>query len=56
MAGLFYLLMILAGGMAVFARRGLIVAGDAAATATNLMTYPTRWQLTVAGELLVVAW
>ena len=55
MAGLFYLLMMLAGRMAVFARCGLIVAGNAAATATNLMAHPTRWQLTAAGYLLVVA-
>jgi len=55
MTGLFYLLMMLAGGMAAFARRGVIVAGDAAATASNLMAHPARWQLTIVGELLVVA-
>lgn len=55
MGELFYLLMMLAGGMAAFARRGLIVAGDAAATASNLMVHPARWQLAIAGELLVVA-
>ena len=36
MAGLCHLLMMLAEGMAAFARRGLIVAGDAAATASVL--------------------
>lgn len=54
MAGPFYLLM-LAGGMAASARRGLIVAGDAAATASNLMAHSASWQLTTAGELPVVA-
>jgi hypothetical protein len=35
MAGLCHLLMMLAEAMAAFARRGLIVAGDAAAIASN---------------------
>ncbi len=36
-AGVFYLLTFLTGGVAVFASRGLIVAADAAATATNIL-------------------
>src|SRR5258706_15764369 len=55
MAGLAYLLMTLAGVLAGFARRGLIVAGDAAATATNILAHPLAYQLNIAGEFLVGA-
>jgi hypothetical protein len=40
MAGFFYLLMFPVGGLAVFARRGLVVNGDAAATAINHCCQP----------------
>ena len=38
-AGGFYLLMCLPGGIATFARRGLVISGDAAATATNILAH-----------------
>jgi hypothetical protein len=53
-AGGFYLLMVLTGGLALFARRGLIVSGDAAATATNLMAHDVAFRVSFAGDLLVV--
>jgi hypothetical protein len=55
MAGLFYLLMLVAGGFATFARRGLIVSGDAAATATHIVAHEAWFRFAVAGDLLVVA-
>jgi hypothetical protein len=55
MAGLAYFLMFVAGGIAAFARRGIFVAGDAAATATNIMAHESMYRLSFAGELLVVA-
>lgn len=54
-AGAFYLLMILAGGLALFARRGLIVSGDAAATATNILAHEPSFLLSFTAEILVVA-
>lgn len=55
MAGLCYLLMFLAGGLATFGRRGLIIGGDAAATATNIMAHQSSYLLGFAGDVLVVA-
>jgi len=55
MAGVAYLLMTLAGLVARVARSGLIVAGDAAATATNILAHPSAYQVNIAGEFLVVA-
>ena len=52
---MFYLLLVLTGVLAGFARRGLVVSGDAAATATNIMAHQPAFQLSVAGELLLVA-
>jgi hypothetical protein len=54
-AGIFYLLMMLAGGLSLFARRGLIVSGDAAATATNILAHKPSFLLSFAAEILVVA-
>src|SRR5947199_4586332 len=51
----FYLLMLPVGGLAVFARRGLVVNGDAAATATNILAHEPLFRLGLAGDLLVVA-
>ncbi|HEV7764707.1 MAG TPA: DUF4386 domain-containing protein [Thermoanaerobaculia bacterium] len=55
MGGLFYLLMGVCGALATFARRGLIVKGDAAATAANIMTHQSRYLSAFAGDLLLVA-
>jgi hypothetical protein len=54
-AGVFYLLMMLAGGLALFARRGLVVSGDAAATAANILAHEPSFILSFAAEILVVA-
>lgn len=54
-AGAFYLLMIPIGGLADFARRGLVVKGDAVATATNILAHEPLFRLGFAGDLLVVA-
>jgi hypothetical protein len=54
-AGVFYLLMMLAGGLALFARRGLIVSGDAAVTASNILAHEPSFLLSFAAEILVVA-
>jgi hypothetical protein len=55
MAGLFYLLYCVLAGVAMFARRGLLVAGDAAATATNIMAHQSLYQLGFACDLLGIA-
>jgi Domain of unknown function (DUF4386) len=55
MAGLCYLLMMVSGGLATLARRGLLVGGDAEATATNIMAHQARYQLSFGAELWVVA-
>jgi hypothetical protein len=55
MTGLAYVLMTLAGVLARSARGGLIVAGDAAATASNILAHPAAYQVNIAGEFLVVA-
>lgn len=53
--GLFYLLMALFGGAAVVARRGLIVSGDPAATANNIVAHQSLYLLGYAGDMLMVA-
>jgi hypothetical protein len=55
MGGLFYFLMVVSGGLASFARRGIIVSGDAATTAVNILTHLPMYLLGFAGDLLVVA-
>jgi hypothetical protein len=55
MAGVFCMLMFLSGGVATVARRGIVVSGDAAATATNIMAHQSAYLVAFAGELLVVA-
>jgi len=55
MGGVFYVLMAVSGGLATFARRGLLVAGDAATTATNILAHQSMYLLAFAGDLLVVA-
>lgn len=54
MAGVFYLLMLLSGGIETFARRGLIVKADAAATAAGIMAHQPMWRLAYAADLFVV--
>ena len=54
-AGVFYLLMMVAGGLALSARRGLVVSGDAAATAANILAHEPSYLSSFAGEILVVA-
>jgi hypothetical protein len=52
--GLLYLLIIVFGGFAEgVVMNSLVVAGDAAATAHNIMASPGLWNLSVAGNLLV---
>ena len=55
MGGVFYVLLAMSGGLAVFARRGLIVAGDAATTAANILAHQSMYLLAFAGDLLFVA-
>ena len=55
MGGLFYLLMFVCGGLGTFARRGLIVKGDAVATAANILAHQASYLAAFAGDLLVVA-
>lgn len=55
MAGIFCMLMFLSGAVATVARRGIIVSGDAVATATNIMAHQSSYVLAFASELLVVA-
>ena len=52
LACVFYLLTFLAGGLAVFARRGLVVNGDAAVPATNIVAHQSLFQLGFAADLL----
>lgn len=54
MVGVFYVLMALSGGLAAFARRGLIVRGDAATTAVNIQAHPSAYLLSFAADVLVV--
>jgi len=53
-AGLCYLLMFLSGALATVGRRGLIIKGDAAATAANIMAHQSSYLLGFVGDVLVV--
>jgi hypothetical protein len=54
LAGLCYLLMIPAG-FGLFIRGRLVVKGDAAATAANILAHEPLFRMAFAGDLLVVA-
>lgn len=54
MAALFYLLYVVLAGLAGFARRGILIGGDAAATATNIMAHQSLYQTGFACDLLSV--
>lgn len=53
-AGILYLIIIIAGALGqIFIRGKLIVAGDAIATAGNLMASQSLWRIGIAGDLLM---
>jgi hypothetical protein len=54
-AGLFYLLTFLIGGIAQFVSGGLFVSGDSTATATNLLAHERLVWLGLAAYLVVLA-
>lgn len=52
--GVLYLIIIAAGILGeLFVRGTLVVAGDAAATATQIMAAPTLWRIGIAGDILM---
>ena len=53
-AGLCYVLMLPTGGVAMFVRARLLVKGDAAATAANILAHESFFRLAFTGDLLVV--
>jgi hypothetical protein len=55
MAGVFYLLTFLTTGFAFHVRGRLVVSGDAAATATNVLANERLFQLGFAADLIAVA-
>lgn len=55
MAGGLWLLYVSMAGLAVFARRGLIVSGETAATATNILAHEPSFRLGFAADLLAIA-
>jgi hypothetical protein len=55
MVSVFYLLYVVLAGLASFARHGIIIRGDAAATTTNIVTHQSLYQVGSACDLLSVA-
>jgi len=53
-AGFFYFLLFPFGALSLLARSGIVVKGDAAATAAGLLSHETAFRLGVAGDLLTV--
>jgi len=52
--GLFYALMMVIGGLGGFARNGLIMKGDAVATATQIVAHQSMWRLGFTFDVLMV--
>jgi hypothetical protein len=55
MAGGLWLLYVLMAGLAGFARRGLIISDEVAATASNIVAHSSLFQLGFAADLLAIA-
>src|SRR5258708_16648924 len=55
LAAAVWVLYVAMSGLAGFARRGLIVSGGAAATATNILAHETAFRLAFAADLLTIA-
>jgi len=53
-AGFFYFLLFPFGTLSVLAARGIVVKGDAAATAAGLLLHETSFRLSVAADLLML--
>jgi hypothetical protein len=53
-AGFFYFLLFPFGALSLLARSGIVVKGDAAATAAGLLLHETSFRLGIAGDLLAV--
>ena len=53
-AGFFYFLLFPFGALSLLARSGIVVKGDAAATAAGLLSHETSFRLGVAGDLLAI--
>jgi hypothetical protein len=54
-AGLFYLLVFLFNGIALFLRGGLVISGDAAATASNIVAHASPFWLGLTVRLIMIA-
>jgi uncharacterized protein DUF4386 len=54
-SGVFYLLEMLTGGFALFVGASLVVSGDAAATATNILAHEPLFRLGFAADLIQFA-
>jgi hypothetical protein len=54
-AGVFYLLTFLSGGFALLVGGGLVVDGDAAVTATNILAHEPSFRLGFAAWLIMIA-
>jgi len=55
-AGVFYLLTFLTGGIALATGGELVVPGNAAATASNILAHPTDFRLHFVADLVASAW
>ena len=54
-AGIFYLLNVITAFLSLFSFRGLVVSGDPAATATNIVAHGSRFRLGFASEIIATA-